>query len=37
MDCQQADSIEDEARVAQEINAKSVNVKFQFIRIQMVR
>lgn len=37
MDCTKATSIEDEARIAQEHNAKSINVQFQFIRIQMVR
>ena len=37
MDCVRATSIEDEARVAAELNAQSINVAFQFIRIQMVR
>ena len=37
MDCIRANSIEDEARVTQELNAQAINVNFQFIRIQMVR
>lgn len=37
MDCVRATSIEDEARVTQELNAQSIGVSFQFIRLQMVR
>ena len=37
MDCARADSIDNEMKVAEKINAGNVDVKFQFLRIKMVR